>query len=393
MPSRVLLGRNDRVLFRDFYLAHASSEHSVAIDIADMVDASAPFRAPEAAMFVRAATERSDVYSLALSLLWWINGDVKLAEESDIRALSTRVERFDTVIEVLLKCLNEDANERPNAESVLENLRALSSPPAPPPPPSTPHGGDAFVPNGHVGGGRYLLERQLGSGGFATSWLAKDNQTGGARVIKQYTDPDAVRAARQEFEAAARLVNPRCARVWDYSPEPPVYLVSEYVSGQSLRDLGEAGTPSEEDFRRVALDALAGLAYMHSEGQLHRDVSPTNVIVRDDGRAVLIDFGLTASAERAVSVAGTPPFMAPEVETSGAWTSAADMYSLGVSLLQTMLRRLPYGSTGPYQLHKDDVQPPTPEEEETWGQNGTAILKALFRLAEPDPSKRPRSAC
>lgn len=394
MPSRVLLGRNDRVLFRDFYLSHASSEESIAIDIADMVDASAPFRAPEAATIVRAATEKSDVYSLALTLLWWINGDIRVTEARDVQALPSQLPPFDPVMEILLGCLASKPSERPTAEDVVARLRANSPDPAGQAAshPSSGSKVDTFMAGGHVGGGRYLLERQLGSGGFAISWLAKDTRTGGARVIKQYTNPDATLAAQQEFDAAARLNHARCARVWDYSPEPPVYLVSDYVSGQSLRDLGDAGTANEEDYRRAALDALEGLAYMHSEGQLHRDVSPTNIIVRDDGRAVLIDFGLTADAERAVSVAGTPPFMAPEVEASGTWTPAADLYSLGASLLRTMLHRFPCGGTGPLQLHKDDVQRLTPEEEETWGPNGAAVLNAIYRLVEPDPAHRPRSA-
>ena len=143
------------------------------------------------------------------------------------------------------------------------------------------------------------------------------------------------------------------------------------------------GTASEEDYRQIALDALDGLAYMHGEGSLHRDISPTNIIVKDDGRAVLIDFGLAIARSDAVTVAGTPAFMAPEVVGSGKWSVSADLYALGASLLQVMLNRSPFNEGD-----KSVLEPLTPEEEETWGPNGVAILKALFKLVAAEPERQ-----
>lgn len=114
--------------------------------------------------------------------------------------------------------------------------------------------------------------------------------------------------------------------------------------------------------------------------------------MRDNGRAVLIDFGLSAQAKRAVSIAGTPPYIAPEVEASGAWTPSADLYALGVTMIRTMLARFPYQTDGAWQVTKSTLVPLTDEEIATWGPSGTAVLNALFRLVEPDPASRPPSA-
>lgn len=396
MPSRVLLAKNDRVLFRDFYLAHATEEATIVAEIADTVDGSAPFRAPEVAMYVGNASEKSDVYSLALTLLWWIHGDVTLIDPDAIRGLGVSADDGGPVSKVLAACLVRDAGARPTAESMVDELRRLATPVRAVTEVPSAHSAlsaPAFVEGGHVGvQGRYRLQRPLGQGGFATSWLAIDTVTGAARVIKEYSNPDSAWLVKQEFEAAEKLSSPRCARVWDYSPASPVFLVSEYIDGQSLRDFAALGTASEEDYRQVALDALEGLAYMHSVEQFHRDISPTNVIVRADGRAVLIDFGLSAEAKRAVSVAGTPPFMAPEVAASGTWTPSADLYALGVTMIKVMLARYPYLQSGPSQFNKTELRYLTAEEIETWGPAGGAILNALFRLVEPDPASRPSSA-
>ncbi|MFD2028420.1 protein kinase domain-containing protein [Promicromonospora aerolata] len=392
MPDRILVGKNDRVMFRDFYLAHAESQVTVGPIIADTVDGSRPFRAPEGEFVISAATTKSDVYSLALSLLWWINGQVAVKDAGAIRAIPGAVGQLGSVTDALLACLAENPADRPDAADAAKHVQELLRPPPPPEKPLVPAASngppaDVFGVGGTIDNGRYRIERILGQGGFATSWLALDTKLGVSRVIKQYVNPGATWQVKQEFDSAQKLNNSRCARVWDCSPEPPVYLVSDYVEGQSLRDLGMQGTASEEDYRQVALDALEGLAYMHGEGHLHRDVSPNNIIVKDDGRAVLIDFGLAIARADAASVAGTPAFMAPEVQGAGTWSVSADLYALGASLLQVILNRSPFSGSD-----KSNLEPLSPEEEETWGPNGVAILNTLFKLVEPRPEDRPLSA-
>lgn len=389
MPERVLVGKNDRVMFRDFYLAHADNQATVGPIVADIADSSVPFRAPEVAQIIGIATPKADVYSLALSLLWWINGDVAVGDNAVIKAAASAVAQLDGVTQLLARCLVDKLADRPEATEVAAKLRALLQPP----PPDTSHATrgtgegdgsrDVFAVGNAVGpNGRWRIERMLGHGGFATSWLATDTQVNAQRVIKQYFAAEAVVNAQLEFEAAAKLHHPRCARVWDFSPVPPVYLVSDYIPGRTLKELGQERTATEEDFRQVALDILEALAYVHGEGQLHRDISPNNIVVRDDGRGVLIDFGLSVARADAHSVVGTPWYMAPEIAT-GSWSVSADLYALGASLLHAMLGRPPFRH-----WDKHDLDPLTAEEEETWGPTGVAIANAFFKLVALRPQDR-----
>ncbi|WP_151084526.1 protein kinase domain-containing protein [Nocardioides cynanchi] len=393
MPERVLVGKNDRVLFRDFYLAHADSQVTVGPIVADTVDGSVPFRAPEVAQFIGGASPKADVYSLALTLLWWINGDVAVKDSAVIKAAASAVAQLDAVTQLLAECLADELADRPEAAEVAAKLRELLQPPPPPSPPGTPPAApgasgeegplDLFAVGNAVGpNGRWRIERMLGQGGFASSWLATDTQVNAQRVIKQYHAAEAVANAQLEFEAAAKLHHPRCARVWDFSPVPPVYLVSDYIAGRTLKELGQERTATEEDYRKIALDILEALAYLHDEGQLHRDISPNNIVVRDDGHGVLIDFGLSVARADAHSVVGTPWYMAPEVAT-GNWSVSADLYALGASLLHAMLGRPPFRD-----WDKNELDPLTAEEEETWGPTGAAVANALFKLVALSPQDR-----
>ncbi|WP_088320452.1 protein kinase [Kineosporia sp. R_H_3] len=386
MPARVLVGKQDRVLFRDFYLAHADNQATVGPILADTVDGSVPFRAPEVTQLIGAATTKSDVYSLALTLLWWINGDVAVKDSDAVKVAAVAAAQLDPFTKLLAKCLADKPTDRPEAAGAAAMFRALLQPL--PPAPRTPGASDGrpddvFAEGQAVGPhGRWRIERELGQGSFAISWLATDTQLNAQRVIKQYFASKAVANAQLEFEAAAKLHHPRCARVWDFSPKPPVYLVSDYIAGRTLKELGQERVATEEDFRQVALDILEALAYIHDEGQLHRDISPNNIVVRDDGHAILIDFGLSVARVDARSMAGTPWYMAPEV-VAGNWSVSADLYSLGATLLHTMLGRPPFKN-----WDKHDLDLLSAEEEETWGPTGVAIANAFFKLVAPRPQDR-----
>lgn len=399
MPRRIQLSKGDRVILTDFLMARGGLDQTVGPAFEDVGDASVDFRAPECSKLVSMATEESDVYAMALSLLSWLNGKIAKAGEEDLASYFVGLNTDDPIEQLLKKCLAAKPKERPTAQTIISEIDEMLGHGAPQGDelhtenatarsPKVGDSEDSYIAAGQsVGvGGRYLIERPLGRGSFGMTWLATDKKTESKRVIKSYYDVDSAEKVKQEFNAAARLSHKNCARVWDFSENPP-FLVSEYVEGQSLKTVSEQGNLSEEDYRTIAIDCLAGLAYMHDEGHLHRDISPGNIIVKDNGRAVIIDFGLTTSQDLAESVAGTPMFMAPEVITEGKWTPAADLYSLGAALLKSMLNRLPY-ETGTDR----SVLPLLLEEEEVWDSSGTAILRALFKLVEPSLEKRPSSA-
>ncbi|ABB57141.1 serine/threonine-protein kinase [Synechococcus elongatus] len=198
--------------------------------------------------------------------------------------------------------------------------------------------------------GRYELQAPLSSGGFAETWLAIDTMTPSRRsvVVKQLKTPaddsilPVVLAAFEREAAVLEHLGQHCDRVpvlYAYFQEAgQLYLVQEYIAGQTLRQLGRQ---SPEQARSLLEQLLAILATIHQAGAIHRDIKPDNIILREsDSRPVLIDFGAvrqaieTASATQlrtASKVIGTPGYMAPE-QAMGRVTFATDLYGLAMTI-------------------------------------------------------------
>ena len=223
-----------------------------------------------------------------------------------------------------------------------------------------------------LGGDRYRLEHLLGRGGMASVWLAHDEVLARPVAVKVLSDsiaadPEYLARFQREAQVAARLTHPNLVNVFDFSAtEERPYLVMEFVEGGNLADRLASGMPVERG--RIARELLAALAHIHGAGVLHRDVKPQNVLVGDDGRARLTDFGIAqphdaTSLTQTGQVLGTARYIAPEVMRGEPASESSDLYSLGI-----LLRECPL----------DD---------------GTPELDALVeRLTDPEPDARPISA-
>lgn len=198
--------------------------------------------------------------------------------------------------------------------------------------------------------GRYQLQSALSSGGFAETWLAIDTMTPSRRlvVVKQLKAPTdtsvlpVVMAAFEREAAVLEQLGQHCDRVpalYAYFQEAgQLYLVQEYIAGQTLRQVGRLNSVQA---RSLLEQLLAVLAQIHQAGVIHRDIKPDNIILREsDSQPVLIDFGAvrqaieTASATQlrtASKVIGTPGYMAPE-QAMGRVAFATDLYALAMTL-------------------------------------------------------------
>jgi serine/threonine protein kinase len=386
-PRRIFLGRGLRVKFADFYLARVSGEKTITPDLTADADPSVPYRAPEARHGIALASATSDVYALALSLAGWVLGD--LPGEPDVDRVREGMGREPVVGAVLAACLAADPGERPDAATAAKQIGQLieeeeqqrSTDEAPE--------GKTEFRIGECVDGRYEIQESLGQGGFARTWRAWDSYTEADRVIKEFYDPISA-VAKREYAAADRIRHDLCARVYDVRQG---YLVLEYLPGVNLKEYASEDTPDADRYRDIALDVLAALAHLHSRDLLHRDITPTNVIITPEGRAKLIDFGVASRPEAKTAVVGTPAFMAPEVRAGYGADSRSDLYEFGVTMIYTMLGRFPYA--GDPDRGDDDrttLIPPTPDERGVWGQLGSALLNALFRAVDVNPEKRPSSA-
>jgi serine/threonine protein kinase len=378
-PKRIWLHQKLRVMFSDLNLARIEDAQSIALWASDG-DMSENYRAPECQTSITLATAKSDIYSLSLCLIYWL-----LGEDTDNPATeAVEAKLLDTFpwAKPLLDGLANKPSERPAARALAELLL---------PPPSTaeeepvPTAVGVFEDGGLIEN-RYQIDRKLGRGGFATSWKVYDNVRQMPMVLKEFHSdvPDDVRV---EFQIAMQLHNDYCGSVYDLQvAEAPSYLVSEYVEGESLAQAQQPFTV--EQLRDIAVCVLKALDYIHGRFLVHGDVTPSNIIAAPVGSsAKLIDFGLMV--RRGDLPAGvTPKFAAPEVREGKPTTAASDLFGFAASMAFAMLGR-PVMSTASGEFR---VQPPTKEDEEAWGEEGTQLLRAFMRAAEVRPEDRPASA-
>ncbi len=210
--------------------------------------------------------------------------------------------------------------------------------------------------------GRYEVRSPLGKGGMGEVWLAYDHDLDREVAIKVLRDgplePDRHRRFVQEARAASALNHPNVATVYEIGSAGDLrFIAMEVVEGETLRARIARGALRPEEAVEVGLQIAAALAAAHGHGIIHRDIKPENIIIRPDGYAKVLDFGLaklrethdSATAVRTgTGVAlGTIGYMAPEQFTSSDVTAAADVYSLGVVMHEMVHGRRPQ-SPGPH---------------------------------------------
>ena len=165
---------------------------------------------------------------------------------------------------------------------------------------------------------------------------------------------------------------------------PATWYLSTFRASTS-RSTSRLTCQDAERCRDIVLDVLAALGACTLADLLHRDVTPTNVIITPEGRAKLIDFGVSDD-RRTTTVVGTPAFMAPEVRGGRGADARSDLYEFAVTMIYVMLGRFPY--MGDPDRGDDDrsvLVRPTADERLTWGPLGSAMLDVLFTLLPADP--------
>ncbi|WP_139980668.1 serine/threonine-protein kinase [Nocardioides litoris] len=203
-------------------------------------------------------------------------------------------------------------------------------------------------------GGRYTLDREVGRGGMGSVWLGRDEVLGRPVALKRVgvapggTSPDLLRAER-EARIAASLNHPNIVGVFDLVDDGDhSYLVMEYVEGRTLADLvRDGGALTTREAARILAQVAAALTAAHEQHVVHRDVKPSNILVRDDGHAKLSDFGIARSeADPSLTqtglVTGSPAYLSPEVASGKLATTASDVWSLGATLFHAIAGRPPY---------------------------------------------------
>ncbi|ROR92057.1 Stk1 family PASTA domain-containing Ser/Thr kinase [Nocardioides aurantiacus] len=259
---------------------------------------------------------------------------------------------------------------------------------------------------GRVLDGRYRLGARIARGGMATVHEAVDLRLDRPVAVKVMheglaADDEFVRRFQREARSAARLSDPHVTAVFDTGDDDgTLFLVMELVPGRTLRDLIRSEAPVQPA-RALALvePVLSALAAAHRAGIVHRDVKPENVLLADDGRVKVADFGLSraVNAETQHSATGgvligTVSYLAPELVVDGTADARTDVYAAGVVLFELLTGSKPHQAENPIQVAykhvHEDVPPPSSRVPGL-----PAYLDALVaRATSREPALRPADA-
>jgi serine/threonine-protein kinase len=251
--------------------------------------------------------------------------------------------------------------------------------------------------------GRYQVRSRIARGGMATVYLATDlrlERKVAVKVMHPHLSDDAKFRERfiQEARSAARLAHPNVVNVFDQGQDRDMaYLVMEYLPGITLRDLlQEHGRLTTDQTLDILEAVLAGLSAAHRAGIVHRDLKPENVLLADDGRIKIGDFGLAraASANTATGAAllGTIAYLSPELVTRGLADTRSDIYAVGIMTYEMLTGTQPFTGEQPMQIayqHANDTVPaPSERNPRIPAELDDLVLWSTAR----DPDDRPRDA-
>ena len=249
--------------------------------------------------------------------------------------------------------------------------------------------------------GRYELGQRIAQGGMAEVYLGFDRRVKRQVAVKVLygRDESFVRRFEREALAVGALSHDHILPLYDFGEQRPwYYLVMPYVEGGTLREyLLRRKRLTLEEAASFTDQIASALQYAHDQGVMHRDVKPSNILLRPDGYAYLVDFGLAKAMmggealTNSGAMVGTPEYMAPE-QSNGLNDYRSDIYSLGVILYQMLTGRVPFTAESPVAVSLKHIQtmpiPPREINGEIPESVETVILKALAK----DPNERYQEA-
>lgn len=249
--------------------------------------------------------------------------------------------------------------------------------------------------------GRYELRRRIAQGGMAEVYLAYDRRVRRQVAVKVLygRDEPFVRRFEREALAVGALSHNHILPLYDFGEQSPwYYLVMPYVDGCTLRDyLFRHKQLTLEEAASFLSQIASALQYAHDHGVVHRDVKPSNILLRQDGYAYLVDFGLAKAMQGAEvltsagAMIGTPEYMAPE-QSNGLSDYRSDIYSLGIILYQMLTGQLPFLAESPVAVSLKHIQS-TPTLPRTLNSAiPQSIEDVILKAMAKDPANRYQAA-
>jgi serine/threonine protein kinase len=259
-------------------------------------------------------------------------------------------------------------------------------------------------------GRNHILEK-IGEGGMAAVYRGQDEHLGREVAVKvlpagTLADEATRKRFRKEAMALSRVSHPNIETIYDFDTQSGVdYLVMEYISGLTLREMLARGPLSEKEISSLGLQMAEGLAAAHDKGIIHCDFKPGNIMVSPEGRLKILDFGLArltrpGGAQQDLSTdssthsrgAGTLPYMAPEQLTGDALDARTDIYALGTVLYEMATGRLPFQEAMSTALVNEIVHKPPPPPGRLRPDISMRLEELILKCLDKDPRNRYQSA-
>ncbi|MFC1959620.1 protein kinase [Chloroflexota bacterium] len=253
--------------------------------------------------------------------------------------------------------------------------------------------------------GAYEVVSLIGQGGMATvykAYHAKLDRFVAIKMMLQALQQEENFLARftREARIIARLDHPNIVPIYDFSDyDSNPYLVMKYVEGETLDQVLKRSTLPLAEILRIMTAIAEALAYAHSQGVLHRDVKPSNIIIDQNGLPYLTDFGLARLAKRGEStlsqgtMIGTPHYISPEQALGQSELDLrTDVYSMGVVLYELVVGRVPFAGDTPFSIVHDHIYSPLPAPSQINAEIPPAVEAVLVRALAKEPAARYQSA-
>jgi serine/threonine protein kinase len=253
---------------------------------------------------------------------------------------------------------------------------------------------------GKLLGNRYELLEQVGGGGMALVYRAKDvylNRIVAIKILReQFTsDEEFVTRFRREAQAVASLSHHNIVSIYDVGQDGGTYyLVMEMVEGRDLKALIKEKSPfSTRETVELATQICDALAHAHEHQIIHRDIKPHNIIITSEGKAKVTDFGLARAVSMATvthtgNIMGSVHYFSPEQARGEIADEKSDIYSLGVVLYEMVTGKLPFEGESPISIALSKIQNDPVVPSEINPQIGEALEKVILRAMAKDPRKR-----
>jgi eukaryotic-like serine/threonine-protein kinase len=257
------------------------------------------------------------------------------------------------------------------------------------------------VSEGSVVDGRYEVLGRIGTGGMADVWLAEDTHLQRRVALKVLhrrfaQDREFVERFRREAESAAGLQDPNIVSVFDRGEfEGTYYIAMQYVEGPTLKQLIDGGLTPEQAVPLIR-QVLEAARFAHRKGVVHRDLKPHNVIVDEEGKAHVTDFGIARAGVSEItqtgSVMGTPHYLSPEQAQGMDVTAVSDLYSVGVILYEALTGRVPFEADSAVAVAMKQVSQTPQRPSSINPQVSPALDAVVMRALEKEPGERFQSA-